>query len=88
MTGIDIQIFGQKYTIKGDSGEDQLRHLARYIENGIAEVSAIYPGITPNKALVLTLFNMAEEIHRLKTEQDNITKHIGEKTELLSAIFE
>jgi cell division protein ZapA len=88
MPSTEVYILGQKYTIKGEAPEEHIQSLARYIDERIKEVCSKYPNITPVKALILTLFNIADELHRLKAEQEDIARHIEEKTDLLAGLFE
>ncbi|MEJ2313706.1 MAG: cell division protein ZapA [Nitrospirota bacterium] len=88
MASIDITILGQKYTIKGDYSEEQMKELSRYIDGKIKEVCDKYPNITPIKALILAMFNVSDEFQSLKREQDDLAKHIEEKADLLSGLLD
>ncbi len=88
MPSTDVYILGQKYTIKGDTPEEHIRVLSKYIDERIKDVCDKYPNITPIKALILTIFNIADELHRLQNEQFDITKDIKDKTELLAGLLE
>lgn len=88
MPAIEITVLGQKYTIKGDAPEEQIRELSRFIDERIKEVCDKYPNITPLKALILTTFNIAQELHSLKNEQEDLAKHIEEKTQLLTGLLD
>ncbi len=88
MPGIEITVLGQKYTIKGDSSEEHIKELSRFIDEKIKEVCDKYPNITPLKALILAMFNVADELHRLKNEQEYLAKHIAEKAELLAGLLD
>ncbi len=88
MASIDITILGQKYTIKGEYSEEHMRELSRYIDSKIKEVCDKYPNITPIKALILAMFNVADEFQSLKIEQDDLARHIEEKAQLLSGLLD
>lgn len=88
MPSADVFIFGKKYTIKGDSTKEQIVQLGHFIDEKVREVSASYPGISPDKAILVTLFNLAEELHHLKTEQESLSRQIKEKTDLLEDMFD
>ncbi len=88
MPSVDIHILGQKYTVKGDASEERIRELSRYIDDKIQEVCGKYPNITPLKALILTTFTIAEELHNLQSEQAAITKDIEQKAQLLAGILD
>ena len=70
-----------------DLAKELIRELSRYIDDKIKEVCGKYPNITPLKALILTTFTIAEELHDLKSEQEAITKDIEQKTQLLAGIL-
>jgi cell division protein ZapA len=88
MPGTEVYILGQKYSIKGDASPEHIQELARDIDSKIKEVCSKYPNISPMNALILAAFNMADEIARLKTDQDTVTRNIKEKTDLLVELFE
>lgn len=88
MPSAEVFILGKKYTLKGDSTREQILQLANYIDERIKEVCSSYPGISPDKALIVTMFNMAEELHHLKAEQDILSRQIKEKTDLLTEMFD
>ena len=88
MSSIDVYILGQKYTVKGDAPEEHIQKIAAFVDAKIKEVYNNAPNVIPLKASILAALNIADELHRLKTEQDNITRHIEERTKVLSGLFE
>jgi len=46
------------------------------------------PSITPVKASILAAITIADELHRLRNEQENLTKSIEEKTGELTRLFD
>ncbi len=88
MGSVEVYILGQKYTIKGDAPEEYIRQLAEYVTVKIREVSDVSPTITPLKASILAAITIADELHKLKNEQEDIAKSIEEKTVALTRLFE
>ncbi|MFC1769484.1 cell division protein ZapA [Nitrospirota bacterium] len=88
MSSAEVFVLGQKYTIKGDVSEEMITELSEMIDTKIKEVYAKNPSVPLEKALMLTIFNLAGEMHELKKDQDILVKHIKEKTDLLSTIFD
>jgi cell division protein ZapA (FtsZ GTPase activity inhibitor) len=84
----EVLILGEKLTIKGDTPVEQTKELSNYINERVSEVCDKYPNIPPKKALILTLFNVAEELQKLRKEKDTITKDITETTEILAELFD
>jgi cell division protein ZapA len=87
MGSVEVYILGQRYTIKGDAPEEHIRKLASYVDEKLKEVHNSSPNITPVKASILAALNIADELFRLKNEQEELTRYIEEKTETLSALL-
>ena len=88
MGAVEVYILGQKYTIKGDAPEEYIQQLASYVQDKIKEVYNNSPSITPVKASILAAITIADELHRLRNEQENLTKSIEEKTVELTRLFD
>ena len=83
-----MYILGQKYTIKGDAPEEYIQQLANYVQDKIKEVYTNSPSITPVKASILAAITIADELHRLRNEEENLTRSIEEKTVELTRLFD
>jgi len=88
MESVEVIILGQKYTIKGDAPEEYIKNLASYVDKRLKEVNSSVPNVMPVKALILTSLNIADELFRLKTEQEKLAKVIEDKTEALASLFD
>ncbi|HXX80241.1 MAG TPA: cell division protein ZapA [Thermodesulfovibrionales bacterium] len=88
MGSIEVYILGQKYTIKGDAPEEYIQQLANYVQDKIKEVYTNSPSITPVKASILAAITIADELHRLRNEEENLTRSIEEKTVELTRLFD
>lgn len=89
MPKTEIHILGQKYTIKGDVPEDEMQSLARYVDGRIKEVLANSPNISPLNAAILASLNIAQELHLLKKEHQEIAGEIARRATMLSSgLFE
>lgn len=88
MGSVEVYILGQKYTIKGDAPEEYIRRLAFYVDEKLKEVNSSIPNTMPVKALILTALNIADELFRLKNEQEKLAKVIEDKTDVLTALFD
>ncbi len=88
MRSVEVDILGQKYTIKGDAQEEYIKKLASFVDGKMKEVFGGAPGITPLKAAILTSLNIADELHRLREEQEHITRNIEERTNALTGLFD
>jgi cell division protein ZapA len=88
MNSIEVYILGQKYTIKGEASEEHIRKLAAFVDNKLKEVHNTAPNIAPVKASILAALNIADELFKLKNEQEEMDKYIEEKTQTLTALFD
>jgi cell division protein ZapA len=88
MSLLEVSILGQRYTIKGDAPEEHIRQLSDFLNERLRRVSENTPNITPVKALILAAIDIADELHRLREDQEKFTKNIEEKTSLLSRLFD
>jgi len=88
MSSIEINILGQKYTVKGDADEEYIKKLALYVDEKLKEIHAANPNITPMKASILASLTIADELHRIRDEHETAAKNIEEKTNALSGLFD
>ena len=88
MGSTEVYILGQKYTIKGEAPEEYIRELASFVDKKLKEIYNVSPNMTPVKASILAALDIADELFRLRNEQEELAKHIEEKTNRLSALFE
>lgn len=88
MGSTEVTILGQKYTIKGDASEEHIKGLASFVDGKLKEVYNSAPGISPLKAAILASLNIADELHKLKEAQEDITKNIEERANVLTGLFD
>jgi len=88
MGSTEVYILGQKYTIKGDAPEEYIREIASFVDTKLKEVHNSIPNITPVKASILAALEIADELFKLRSEQDVLTKNIEEKAERLASLFD
>jgi cell division protein ZapA len=88
MGTIETYILGQKYTIKGDASDQHIEKLVAYVNQKIQEIYEKSPNTVPIKASILAAISIADELHRLREEQEAITKHIEAKTDQLAGLFD
>jgi cell division protein ZapA len=88
MGSVEVYILGQKYTIKGDAPEEYIRKLAFYVDEKLREVNSSLPNMMPVKALILTSLNIADELFRLKNEEEKLAQVIEDKANVLTGLFD
>jgi cell division protein ZapA len=88
MGSIEVNILGQNYTIKGDAPEEYMKKLAAFVDLKLKEVHNSAPNIAPLKAAILASLNIADELYRIREEQEKATSEIEEKANVLSRLFD
>ena len=88
MRSVEIQILGQSYAIKTDEDEAYVKSLARYIDEKLRDIYSLAPNINQTKATVMAAFGIADELFKLRMEQEDLDRMIEEKTRILSGLLE
>lgn len=88
MRSIEVQILGQNYAIKTDEEEVYIKSLARFVDEKLKEIYSVAPNINQTKATVMAAFGIADELFKLRTEQESMHRMIEEKTEILSSFLD
>jgi len=88
MGSIEVDILGQKYTIKGEASEEYMKKLAAFVDQKLKEVHISSPTIAPLKAAIIASLNIADELHRIKEEHEKTAKNIEEKANVLTGLFD
>jgi cell division protein ZapA len=88
MGSVEVNILGQKYTVRGDANEEHIQKLAAFVDAELKEVYSNAPNITPLKAAILASLNIADRLHKLQNMQEDIAKNIEEQTNALSGLFD
>jgi cell division protein ZapA len=78
---IQIEIYGQQYTIKGQAPERYVRELAGYLDQKMREVATASKVNTLAKIAILTALNIADELfqQRQALEQRNVVLKKAER---------
>ena len=88
MRSIEVQILGQNYAIKTDEDEAYVKSLAKFVDEKLKEIYSAAPNVNQTKASVMAAFGIADELFKLKTEQENMNIMIKEKTKILSGFLD
>lgn len=79
-----VTIYGQEYTIAGNSSSKQIIEVARYVDNMMNEISVTIPQMSAASLAVLTAVNVTDDYFNLrdknseqKTEIANLHKDVA-----------
>ena len=81
--GVEVEIFGQKYVIRGDEDEAYIHQLAAYVDTKMREMHGRLHLATPAKVAVLAAFNIAHELLNIKKEMEDHDSVLAEKADKL-----
>ena len=87
---VEVEILGQKYTIKSEADPKYVKDLAAYVEKRVKSVEGQIRGQDPVKALALAALYIADELFRAREDlskyEGDLPKRIGAMVDLLDAI--
>jgi len=87
---VEVEILGQKYTIRSEADPKHVRDIAAYVEKRAKSVEGQLRGPDPVKALALASLYIADELFRAREElskyEGDLPKRIGAMVDLLDAI--
>lgn len=90
---IEVEIYGQRYTLQGEADESYTVELARYVEEHMRTVAQGMKTATPTKLAILAAVNIAHELFQQRqgrqAEEEEVERralglmeHIEEQLEL------
>ena len=79
MQTVQVEIFGQMYTLKGGDDAERVQELAAYVNARMREVQKGTGVSEGYRVAILTALTMADELNRLKGQKEAL-----QKTALLS----
>jgi cell division protein ZapA len=80
-TSSDVEIYGQRYKIKGVGGEQYIAELSFFVDKKMREISEHTPTVDSLKVAILAAINIADELFKLKRKLERTEKAVAEKTE-------
>ncbi len=76
---VNVKIFGQEFTIKGEDSPDYVEELAEFVDKKMREVASASSVITSHKVAILTAINIADELFRSRKGTGDQDEKIREK---------
>ncbi len=79
VTQVNVKIFGQEFTIKGEDSPAYVESLAQFVDKKMREVASASSVITSHKVAMLTAINIADELFRLRKELEDKDQQVRSK---------
>ncbi|OPZ74182.1 MAG: Cell division protein ZapA [Firmicutes bacterium ADurb.Bin456] len=70
----EVEIFGDYYIMKGDNSPEQMLILAQYVNRKMKQLAGRNPRLSKTQVAVLAALNIADELMKLREEQESIVK--------------
>jgi cell division protein ZapA (FtsZ GTPase activity inhibitor) len=87
---VEVEILGQKYTIRSAASPDYVRELAGYVEKRATEIRGNNIGQDPARLLALASLYITDELFRLRDERSEAERdtsvRLGALRDLLDAV--
>ncbi len=78
---IIVEIFGEKHVVRGDRPPEYIQALAGEVDKKMRLLAQRLPRLSHHQVAVLTALNFADELAKLREEQETLMELLGEKTE-------
>lgn len=83
MESVQVEIFGQVYSIKGKDDVLYIRELAAFVDGKMKEVQKGTGTADPHRVAILTALTISDELYRLRKENRALGRTVEEHLELL-----
>lgn len=85
---IDVEIYGQRYAIRGDADDAYVRRLANFVEDHMRHLAEGMKTATPAKLAVLTAINLAHQLFECEKNRAQGEADIDRRMETLMESIE
>jgi cell division protein ZapA len=85
---VEVEILGQKYTIRTEAAPEYVRELAGYVEQRVKEIRGDGPAQDPVKLLALAALYITDEFFRLRDERTLVDKDTSARLGALSQLLD
>jgi cell division protein ZapA len=79
----EIEVYGNRYTIRGEAEERYVRDLAKEVDEQMRSLAAKMKTVTPLQLAVLTALNFVDELHKCMKQQQQQVEDINRRAESL-----
>lgn len=88
MVSTRVEILGKGYTIRGDADEEYIKTLASFVDSKMKDVQTVSPVLAIDRVAILAAVNIADELFRIKKEEERIDKLLEQTGEVFGSIEE
>ena len=81
---VDVEIMGEKFTVRSDAEESHVRKVAGYVDGKMQEVMKTTRPIGKSSVAMLAALNIADEYQRLKDSHEAMIQRLNHLSKRLS----
>lgn len=71
---VEVEIFGEYYTLKGDSTKEEMLGLAQFVNRKMKQLADRNTRLSKSQTAVLAALNIADELKKLQEEHENLIR--------------
>lgn len=86
--GIDVEIFGERYTLRAGEGAEYVHRISEYVDRKFHEVARESPALGPSKVAVLASLNIADELFKQREVSRRLEEALLARLAGLCALLE
>ena len=75
---VTIAIGDEHYVLLGDASEEYMQQLADYVHERFVKLQTSFPNVSRHRLAMLTAINLADEVHKLRDENEELLSLLEE----------
>ncbi|MFN8628455.1 MAG: cell division protein ZapA [Candidatus Binatia bacterium] len=83
---LEIELLGQRLTVKSEDGDEHVRAVARYVDERIRRLAEVQPASAPLHLALVTALNIASEYWKLQHLQEEVQRTISRMTQRMGVL--
>lgn len=84
----EVEIYGERFTLKSNLEESHLKAVASYVDKKINDIKTATGVVSTSRVAILAALNIAEELFQLKEQKENIENIVSDKSSHLLSLIE
>jgi len=78
---VTVEIFGETHVVRGEGSPEYIQRLAHEVDKKMRLIAQRLPRLAVHQVAILAALNYADELAKLREEQETLLKLLGEKEE-------
>jgi len=78
---LNVEIFGERHVVRGEGSVEYIQGLAHEVDKKMRLISQRLPLLSLQQVAVLAALNLADDLAKLREEQETLMQLLGEKSE-------